>query len=57
MEREIALEGCVNFRDVGGYRADGGHVRWRRLFRSDALHELTPADDVLDRLRAALVTS
>ncbi|KAB2343314.1 tyrosine-protein phosphatase [Actinomadura rudentiformis] len=44
MEREIALEGCVNFRDLGGYAADGGHVRWRRLFRSDALHELTPAD-------------
>jgi len=44
MEREIGLEGCVNFRDLGGYRADGGSVRWRRLFRSDALHELTPAD-------------
>ncbi|MGI8331013.1 tyrosine-protein phosphatase [Actinomadura scrupuli] len=44
MEREIALEGCANFRDVGGYPADGGHIAWRRLFRSDALHELTPAD-------------
>lgn len=44
MEREIRLEGCANFRDVGGYRADGGWVRWRRLFRSDALHELTPGD-------------
>ncbi|SEF82429.1 protein-tyrosine phosphatase [Thermomonospora echinospora] len=44
MEREIVLEGCVNFRDVGGYRAEGGHVRWRTLFRSDALHELTPED-------------
>jgi protein-tyrosine phosphatase len=44
VEREIALEGCANFRDVGGYPADGGHVAWRRLFRSDALHELTPAD-------------
>jgi len=44
VEREIALAGCVNFRDVGGYAADGGTVRWRRLFRSDALHELTPGD-------------
>jgi protein tyrosine/serine phosphatase len=44
VEREIDLEGCANFRDVGGYPADGGSVRWRRLFRSDALHELTPAD-------------
>lgn len=44
MQREITLEGCVNFRDVGGYQADGGRVAWRRLFRSDALHELTEAD-------------
>lgn len=45
MEREIALEGCANFRDLGGYPADGGRLRWRTLFRSDALHELTPADE------------
>lgn len=44
MDREIVLAGCVNFRDLGGYPADGGQVRWRTLFRSDALHELTPAD-------------
>jgi protein-tyrosine phosphatase len=44
VDREIVLEGCVNFRDLGGYRARGGSIRWRRLFRSDALHELTPAD-------------
>ncbi|MFB4312533.1 tyrosine-protein phosphatase [Actinomadura sp. 21ATH] len=44
MQREIVLEGCVNFRDLGGYGAEGGRVRWRRLFRSDALHELTAAD-------------
>jgi protein-tyrosine phosphatase len=45
MERAIALEGCLNFRDLGGYRtADGRQVRWRRLFRSDALHRQTPAD-------------
>jgi protein-tyrosine phosphatase len=30
-----------NFRDVGGYAGlDGRTVRWRRLFRSDALHTL-----------------
>jgi protein-tyrosine phosphatase len=45
MQRTITLEGCLNFRDLGGYpTADGGQVRWRRLFRSDALHALTPAD-------------
>ena len=45
MQRTITLEGCLNFRDLGGYpTADGGQVRWRRMFRSDALHALTPAD-------------
>jgi protein-tyrosine phosphatase len=42
MERRIELEGCLNFRDLGGYpTADGRQVRWRQLFRSDALHHLT----------------
>lgn len=45
MERRIDLEGCVNFRDLGGYpTADGRCLRWRTLFRSDALHALSPAD-------------
>jgi protein-tyrosine phosphatase len=45
VERRIALEGCLNFRDLGGYPTrDGRRVRWRRLYRSDALHLLTPAD-------------
>ena len=43
--RLVALEGSFNFRDLGGYAtADGRTVRWGRLFRSDALHELTPGD-------------
>jgi protein-tyrosine phosphatase len=45
MERLIALEGCLNFRDLGGYPIAGGRrVRWRRMFRSDSLCGLTPAD-------------
>lgn len=45
MQRLLALEGCLNFRDLGGYPVGGGgRVRWRRLFRSDALGALTPAD-------------
>lgn len=45
MERVLALEGCLNFRDLGGYpTADGRRIAWRCLFRSDALHALTPAD-------------
>jgi protein-tyrosine phosphatase len=45
LERRIALEGSYNFRDLGGYRTtDGREVRWRRLFRSDALHRQTDED-------------
>jgi len=50
VDRLIPLEGCRNFRDLGGYPAAGGlRVRWRRLFRSDALHRLTAED--IGRLR------
>jgi len=43
--RLVTLEGSFNFRDLGGYAAaDGRSVRWGRLYRSDALHELTPED-------------
>lgn len=45
MERVLPLEGCLNFRDLGGYPTrDGRRVGWRRLFRSDALHALSEAD-------------
>ena len=45
MNRTIDLEGCLNFRDLGGYpTADGRAVRWRQVFRSDALHHLTRPD-------------
>jgi hypothetical protein len=44
--RLLPLTGAYNFRDLGGYpTSDGRYTRWNRLFRSDALHELT-ADDV-----------
>ncbi len=42
-QRRIAVEGCHNFRDLGGYPTDGGgRLRWRLLFRADGLHALTP---------------
>jgi protein-tyrosine phosphatase len=45
IERRLALEGPVNFRDLGGYEtADGRTVRWGRVYRSDSLERLTPAD-------------
>ncbi len=44
-DRSIALQGASNFRDLGGYAGlDGRPVRWRRIFRSDHLGEITPAD-------------
>ncbi|HEY1826810.1 MAG TPA: tyrosine-protein phosphatase [Acidimicrobiales bacterium] len=45
VERLIALEGAVNFRDLGGYiGAEGLRTRWRVLFRADGLGELTERD-------------
>jgi protein-tyrosine phosphatase len=45
IDRHIALEGAVNFRDLGGYAtADGRVTRWRVLFRADGLGELTATD-------------
>ena len=41
--RHIALPGTTNFRDLGGYTGhEGRPVRWRVLFRSDHLADLTP---------------
>jgi protein tyrosine/serine phosphatase len=43
--RNLGFSATYNFRDVGGYAGlDGRTVRWRRLFRSDALHRLGEAD-------------
>ena len=45
IERRIPLEGCVNLRDLGGYATAGGRtVKWRRIFRSDSLSDLTESD-------------
>jgi protein-tyrosine phosphatase len=50
-DRLIDLEGCFNFRDLGGYHAaDGRSLRWRHLFRADGLYRLTEVD--LDQLGA-----
>lgn len=41
--RFLELEGTYNLRDVGGYPAREGTVRWSSLYRSDALHRLSDA--------------
>ncbi|MDF1513398.1 MAG: tyrosine-protein phosphatase [Anaerolineae bacterium] len=43
--RHIPLQGAANFRDLGGYRTgDGRRIKWRLIYRSEALGRLTPAD-------------
>jgi protein-tyrosine phosphatase len=44
-ERLVALEGALNWRDLGGYSTADGHVtRWGCIYRSDGLDQLTDAD-------------
>ncbi|WP_017443922.1 tyrosine-protein phosphatase [Gayadomonas joobiniege] len=44
-QKVLQLEGGRNFRQLGGYEAaDGRKVKWDLLYRSGALHKLTPAD-------------
>jgi protein-tyrosine phosphatase len=55
-ERHVALEGCFNFRDLGGYpTVDGRWVLPERLYRADGPHALTDTD--IEKLRTlALAT-
>jgi protein-tyrosine phosphatase len=53
VSRRVPFAGALNFRDIGGYPADGGgQTRWGVVYRSDSLHFLTPDDlpvfDALD---------
>jgi protein-tyrosine phosphatase len=43
--RVVALDGGVNFRDIGGYTTqDGRRLRWGRVYRSGSLSKLTSKD-------------
>ncbi|MET8474673.1 tyrosine-protein phosphatase [Streptomyces sp. NPDC006422] len=43
--RRVPLDGAVNVRDIGGYRARGhGRVRYGAVYRADALCDLSDAD-------------
>jgi protein-tyrosine phosphatase len=45
--RLVPLEGCLNFRDLGGYTGEGGRkVRHNRIYRADDLSKLSAADIV-----------
>jgi protein-tyrosine phosphatase len=44
-DRHVQLDGCFNFRDLGGYETpDGRRVLTRALFRADGPHALTDGD-------------
>ena len=44
-QRQVKLQGAINFRDLGGYTtADGRHVRWDRIYRSADISKLTDSD-------------
>ena len=48
-DRQMGFSGSFNFRDLGGYATtDGRTIKWRTLFRADAVHRLP--DEELDRL-------
>jgi protein-tyrosine phosphatase len=40
----IPLEGCLNFRDLGGYAGEGGTIRCGQIYRADDLSKLSAAD-------------
>ncbi len=45
LARHLNLQGASNFRDLGGYPTrDGRTTRWRQLFRSNHLGQLTSGD-------------
>ncbi|MDN6042623.1 MAG: tyrosine-protein phosphatase [Lactobacillus sp.] len=44
-QRLLLLDGPRNFRDLGGYAsADGKMVKWQRIYRADALSQLSDQD-------------
>ena len=57
--RHIKLEGEPNFRDIGGYKThDGKTVKWRQVFRSGELGQLSDADvETLDKLQLKTVVN
>ena len=57
MDRHIPFAAVHNFRDLGGYEtADGRRMRWRRLFRADALGSLAESEAEWLRVEIGLRT-
>lgn len=46
-DRIVALDGPLNFRDVGGYKNNKGQsVKWNKIYRSDSLSSLSFKDKI-----------
>lgn len=55
-ERHVRLGAVHNFRDLGGYPAQGGTTKWGMIYRADGLFRLTPEDvKLLERLKLRTV--
>lgn len=52
-DRIVALDGPLNFRDIGGYKNNQGQsVKWNKIYRSDSLSSLSYKDKItLTKLR------
>lgn len=45
-DRIVALDGPLNFRDIGGYKNNKGqHIKWNKIYRSDSLSSLSKEDE------------
>ena len=56
-DRRVQLDGCFNFRDIGGYAAAGGKmVRWGQYYRSGGPLDLSPSDlEAVRRLQLSAI--
>ena len=56
-QREVKLQGVVNFRDIGGYPTnDGRHVKWGKIYRSAELSHVTAGGlDTLAQLKISYI--
>jgi protein-tyrosine phosphatase len=55
LNRHLPVKGTYNVRDLGGYAAQNGETRWRRMLRADGLHRLDATG--MDTLVAEGVTT
>ncbi len=45
LNREVKLQGAINFRDIGGYKTkEGKQVKWGKIYRSAEINRLTTSD-------------